>query len=765
MSQAQTAKGKFVSEGRRVGLLVGVSMMAMAAASPAAAQAAAEAATRLDEVVVTARKVEENLQEVPVSVTVLSGRQLEQQGAVNVSDIAQFTPGFTTRESPSNPTAFVLSIRGQVQTDILATLEPSVGVYLDGVYVARAYGLNTEMLDLQSVQVLKGPQGTLFGRNTTGGAVLLQTAAPVLGETSGSVHGSYGRFNERVGSAVVNVPVGDSLAVRGAFRFDKRDGYVENTNSAARYNDRDSIQGRLKVLWEPTEGVSLLLGGEWYDGETNGPVRFNRFAGPTWAAVPGIAAEQAGYLADEDTARPSIVPYTKVQTQTYTGTLSVDVGVGELKWINGYRKVSTDNAVDLDGAFFNRHVTLGAVTLKQWSTELQLTGDVLDGAIDYAVGATYFHEEGLDASRSQANGAPTWTAFAGEIDNDSVGIYGQAGWHVTDKLTVTGGLRYSEDEKQIETLSAVFLNNVLRVACLPTTVSPTTGCLRGRSDKFDAISYTAGVDYRLSDDVMVYAKTSRGYRSGAQQLRTLTLFDSEPAQPETVHEHEVGLKSEFLERRLRLNAAAYYNRINGAQRSTLQAIGGVAQTLLENANIRNYGVEADVTFLVTPELTLTAAGSLNDPKYRSYIGYINGVPGVDKSSARFDAVPKKQFTLAANYERDLGEMRLAANVSWSWVGKTALSSESFETLTGSGYSAANANLIIAATEKPAAGLVNARVALRFGEDDRYEAALWGRNILNERYTAASLFVGGANDYVSSLRNDPATYGVSATVRF
>lgn len=201
------------SVGRRSSTLLGVSMMALAGAvtpSGASAQSAAAAAPaptaaaagseELDTIVVTARKVSENLQDVPVSVTAFTGAQLQQQNAVTVLDIAKFTPGFTVTPAPSNPTALQFSIRGQVQNDNLATLEPSVGTYIDGVYVARAYGINADLVDISSVQILKGPQGTLFGRNTSAGAILIETNKPRLDEFSGDLRAGYGNYDDITGS-------------------------------------------------------------------------------------------------------------------------------------------------------------------------------------------------------------------------------------------------------------------------------------------------------------------------------------------------------------------------------------------------------------------------------------------------------------------------------------------------------------------------------------------------------------------------------------
>lgn len=764
-------------------LALGASMAILAAliATPASAQA--ETAARpagLDDIVITARKVAENLQDVPVAVTAFTGDGLTSKGVVDVRGIADFTSGLSTREASNNPSAFILALRGQVQTDTLATLEPSVGVYLDGMYIARAYGLNTDLLDIASVQVLKGPQGTLFGRNTTGGAILLQTSDPVLGEFSGRASGTYGRYNELVGTGIINVPLGNRAAVRGALQYSQRDSWMRDINTGAEFGRRESLQGRVKFLWEPTDNFRLLASAEWFDGKLDLPARVNLFTGNSWTGVAAAtaAAERAIFNRDVNAVAQTPVlatagakirapSYNDVKTQTYALTLALDTFFGEIKWINGYRKIEGDNQIDLDGTSVNRHVTQGTQGLEQYSSELQVTGTTFADALMFAAGATYFKDKGFDQSRTNNNGAPTWTQFNGIIDNDSFGLYSQATWRATDRLSVTGGLRYSIDDKRVTTQSGVFLFNTNLIVCLPTIISPAiNACKRSRSDTFDDLSYTIGVDYRISDDVLVYGKYGRGYRSGAQQLRSLQLTDTTPAQPEIVKEFEIGLKSDWFDRRLRLNVAGFYNTITGAQRSTLQAVSpNPAQTLLENADVRSYGLEADLAWAITDGLTFSASGSLLDPKYKRYIGFVGGVAGVDKSSTRFDALTKEQFALGLDYNGDIGFARLVANVNYSWAGEMALSPESFATLTASGYTAAQANQIIAATTKEAAGFVNARLGLRFGASDNFEVALWGRNIFDKRLYVAALFVGGANDYVSGIRNDPATYGITATFRF
>lgn len=789
-------------------LLCGAAASALLLGVPSARAAEAEAPNSetsdiAEVVVVGVTKQAALVQDVPTAITAYSGDELEARGAVVVSDIAKHTPGFIVREAPSNPSGFNLSIRGQVQNDPLATLEPSVGVYVDEIYVARVYGLNTDLLDVQSVQVLKGPQGTLFGRNTSAGAVLLQTHDPKFGEVSGTAEVSFGRFDEGKGTAVLNVGVGEVFALRGAFSYARRGSYQEDVLTGQGYGGRRSINGRIKAAFKPTSNITVLLSGDWFDGKIDGPVRQNLYYNLGGTGLDPAAADRTLFGGNPDkvaVTQPSQAPGTPAggpfndsKTETYIAKVTVDTRFGELKWMNGYRQVKGSNLIDLDGASptLGNHFTQGFQNLKQLSTELQLTGAVLDDALSYAFGATYLREEGTDDSRSAVSGSAVWSGFSGEIDNDSYGIYGQLHYKVNEALGVTGGVRYSKDKKGVTTQSAAFPNNGTTIAaCLPNPAQTVGGvpiitpaayatllanaCRRGRSDTFNNVSYTIGLDYKLNDDVLLYAKQSRGYRAGAQQLRTLTLTDTTPAQPEVVNEQEIGVKSEWLDGRLRINLAGYHNRVQDAQRSVILNAAGISQTILENADIETWGGEAEVFLRIASGLDVFAGGALTDPKYTKYNGFVvagGTLQPDDKSDVHFVSVARQQFVLGASYTRDLGFAQLDANLNYAWQGKMYHTSDTVARLTtpaaqgGGGIpTTESARALVRGATTKAYGVTNARAALTFGPDDNYEVAIWGRNIFDERSLASGLFVGGLN-YSSGTYNEPATYGVSATVRF
>lgn len=808
-------------------MFAAVSLAAMALSSTTShAQEGSEASNKreivgLEEIIVQARKVNENLQDVPVAITAFTGEQLEAQNVQRVQDFANFTPGLAIREGQSTRSAITITLRGQVQTDILATLDPSVGTYVDGVYWARATGLNADLLDVESVQVLKGPQGTLFGRNTTGGAMLINSNNPNMHDFSGRASFTYGRFDEMTFTGVVNLPiVNDRVALRLAGQRATRDGYTVNEsvpgtvmggNKVVRRNypgspkgtrldnrDRWNFRGKLQVM--PTDNLSLLFSAEYFDMEEQAPGRQLRMLLPKYVATnptyeiggtgavfvglsngASLANAQAegltvaapliaGFASNPKIAQNNETPYSAARTYSYGFTAALDTEFGEIKFVSGLRDVRSFAGIDLEGSQYAIHFTEAQQRLKQQSAELQITGKAFNEAIDFAAGAFVFHESGFDQSISIT--VPTLNSatshFYGKIDNDSIGLYGQATWHITDALSFTGGLRYSVDDKRLETRS----NNYDRVTGLTNcsivslpqfdaggeVVGPQR-CSVSRGDAFHGISYTAGLDYRLNDDVLVYIKTSKGFRSGGQNLRAPSTANFTPFLPETAYAYEVGIKSELFDNRLRLNAAAYQTDVTDIQRTTLIATAPVppstvpgTATILGNAGKARFrGVEVELMAVLADGLTVSASGALVDPKYIRFSD-----AGGNRSFERFTGVAKEQFALAADYATDIsGSNRLKFHLDYSWRGDVPTAEYNW-------VGNPNNDAIIEATTAKALGMLGARASVEFG--DNLELSIFGRNITNERKYVQNLLVVPLG-YIAGIRNEPATYGVSASVKF
>jgi iron complex outermembrane receptor protein len=743
----------------------------------------------LGDIIVTARKVSENLQDVPVAITVQTGQALQNQSAVRIPDVARLSPGITFSPASSTATASAITIRGQVQTDVLATLDPSVGTYVDGFYWARAYGLNADLLDVQSAQILRGPQGTLFGRNTTGGALLLQTNDPSYNGIGGQVSATYGRFNERVGTAILNVPlIEDKVAIRGAFTANKRDGFFTNTTDGSELGGRDSYTARVKLLINPTHNLSLLFSGEIYHSNSITRPYQLQYVGTgslanleaNFEGAPGAAPFQ-NYIASTagtDNAALNEDPRSYATTHTYTGTATLDTFFGAIKFIGGYRKVVANANIDLDGSPINIVRTYGQQDLESYSGELQVTGKAFNDALDFATGVYAFNESGRDESTSIAlpeltrfgtGGVLPQTYYIGDVTNRSMGMYGQGTLHLNDKLSVVAGVRYSVEDKNLVSYNQTrnFDTGAL-LSCLIVGSDP-TNCRIERHAAFSGVSYTAGLNYQITPAILVYAKASKGFRSGGQNLRAADLPGASagaafvPFQPEIAREEEIGLKSEFFDRRVRFNLAAFYNEVSNIQRTSLlvNSSGTQTATIVTNAGkARFYGGEAELTAQVFEGFTLSGTAALTEPKYLSYI---DTQTGEDKRDEAFQQVPKVTFSVASDYEHELNFGKLRAHLDYAWQGKTPL--YNYRTLlTGDAATDANTIAIANALTRKAGGEVNGRLGVTF-MDDAFEVAVFGRNILNRRYNNTGLLFGAPLNVVSAQRNDPATYGVTATFKF
>lgn len=785
----------------------------------------------LDDIVVTARKVAENLQDVPVAVTAFSGEALQQQNARQIADVAKLTPGLVIRESNSSGAASTFQIRGQFQNDVLATLDPSVGVYVDGYYWSRAYGINSDLLDVQSVQTLKGPQGTLFGRNTTGGAILLQTNDPDFNGISGLVSGTYGRFDYKSGTGILNLPlVDDRIALRLAYSRTDSDGFVRNTTTNNRLGEHDGWTARGKLLLKPTENLSLLFSAELYKTSyRNNPYRMQYVspAGATnlesglerggFACLAGGAATIGGCFAngiglnaaairdanDDDTLALNQDNKVYAKTQTYTGTATLDTFFGAIKFIGGYRKVDSRTSVDLDGSAFDILATTGFQNISQYSGELQFTGKAIDDRLDFVAGLFYFHESGTDQSYSTglpavqaspvggntvaaylnylATGNAPIQYFSGDIVTRSQGIYGQATFHITDALSFTGGLRYSVEDKGLGRNNGAYTaGTYLGPQAGATFICnlPGAACPSFREDDFDGVSYTVGFDYKVTDDVLAYIKTARGFRSGGQNLRatgavltnSVTAASFAPFKPETVTSYEGGLKSEFFDRRVRLNVAGYYTKVNDIQRSSLTSVAGNQTTVLGNAGRADiYGGEAEVDALLFSGFRIGGSVAYTKPKYKSYI---DPVSGFDRSREPFDNVAKWTFTVSPTFTHDFAVGKLQLRGDYIFQSKTALYNFGYYTdAAGVTHNASNGSVLTladargykAASTMNAVGIINARASLTV-LDDKLELAVFGRNLTDNRGKVVALPVIGIGE-VAAIRREPRTWGVTGTFKF
>lgn len=686
------------------------------------------------DIIVTARKTEENLNDVPVSIRVFDEENLRARSAVRAIDL----PGIGARSTSVNSEVMILSLHGQAQTDPTMSIDHAVGIYVDGVYVARSYGLNNNLLDIKNIEVLYGPQGTLFGRNSTGGAVLINSNDPDLNAVSTSTELTYGRFNEVQGTLVTNIPLSDNLAVRIAGTGVRRDGFVKDSITGKDLNNRESYQIRGKVLYEPTDTVRTVLTGEFYDSNGRPDARQLRYG---WGA-----AYNSANINPSDSIQNTFDNKSNV---TY-GSVSSITDIGDLKVILGWRRTKTDSVLDVDGGLPDVGYMNPSVNIQQWTAETQYEGSI-GSNLEYIVGGFYFNEEGRDSLTTlffNRTSNQTWNYHG---DNESYGAFVNASYTL-GKVTVNGGARFTHDNKKATTYNYITTSQAVPTACVYRTAVLSDKCVVNYSETFDKVSWTAGLDYRVTDNALLYAKVATGYRSGGINAKGVDTATALPFNPETLIEYQVGLKGDIGN--VRYSFAGFYNEGKDVQTSTVYFVPFPTNLIRNAAETRALGGEATISAKVTDKFNLALNGLWVDPKYKRYN---DPRTGADISDSEFNMVVKKQFTVDASYAL-LDNVTLHAN--YVWTDRTPQSQQSIGYLTRT-YGQVEGSKIYQAVQTDRNGILNLRLDYKL--NDNFDMSVWGRNVTDERFFKFNFAI--ERGFVGGMVNDPATYGVTLRRKF
>lgn len=686
-----------------------------------------------NDIVVTARKVEENINSVPVTIRYFSEQDLAQQSIVELNDL----PGIGQRSVPQNADGLVFSMRGQTQNDVSITVDPAIGVYVDGNYIGRGYGINTKFLDTKNVQVLSGPQGTLFGRNTTGGAILIETNDPNLSNTDATASFTYGRFNEVDLTSVLNTPVTDNLAVRIAGSYRSSDGFTVDRITSDRYNRRETYQVRGKILYEPSSDLRSVLSVEYYENGGNLNPRFMTYG---YGRLAPLATPNPG---DTVSLNSGLTNYTSVKSVSWNSE------IGRFKINSGWRELTTRFSGDFDGTPSTVYNLDNNVDIEQYTAEVLYRNNF--GNLDYTVGGFYFHESGSERGFASYYGGLNNTLQGGRVNNSSYGAFLNGSYDITNRLTFNAGVRFTHDNKRIVTNNSVTDPSRNILVCLSSETTPSLGCSLNQQASFEKWTWTAGLDYRINESTLLYGKISTGYKSGGNQIRAISVNNDRLAfNPENITEYEIGVKGNVG--RINYSVAGFYNEVDNMQVLTV-VTQPVVYTLVANAaKSRNYGIDAQISAQVTDNFRIRASGTWVDPKFLSYS---DPTTGADLTSNRFNNVTKTQFTLDGTYTYDI----FTINANYSWVGKTDKLSTPLSTLI-SRYGNAEGTKIYNTTVIPSHGLLNLRATAQL---DFGEVSVWGRNVFNTRIEKDMTPLEGL--FNTSTLNDPATYGVTFTLRF
>ena len=768
-------------------LFIAAASIAMFGAGAAAAQTAQSSVSKtpaaeaksgqIEEVVVTARRQVESLQNVPVAVSAFSAKELATHNVTSMADLSQLTPSLGFTQSNWGPLGVDVEIRGQRASDIILGATPSVGVYVDDIYQSSAMALKAiSMADVSSVEVLKGPQGTLYGRNTTGGAIKVITQLPSYDVASGVMRVGAGNENERRASGLVSVPLVDGKVALGlSANYDQNDGYGRDIANHQNLGDTDirSISAVLRM--RPIDRLEIVARANQIDADSGGNFATLTLAVPgsvlnqvaaLGLGLPltpeGLAAanviEQAKYVNQTGTDRAYSLPtFQHVLQSTYSVALQYDLTDQiQLKSITGYQRFKSLVQGDLDASPF--HTTEGPFDQQyynQYTEEVQLAGKFLQDRLNFTAGYFYYKLHGQEPQTAFIETGLLNLTYLGFVDvrNESNSGYAQASFAIIPTLRLTGGIRYTEESNGLNSTNQLSFPG--RLICnIPTALlTPGAGCLGEFLTKSHNVSYTAGVDWNYTDNVLLYAKTSKGFKSGGINTATPFLF----FQPEEVTDYEIGVKSEMWDHRVRLNLAGYYQNYDNIQRKVLVHVNGVPQGGIQNAAAaRIDGLEAELTVRPTSNLTLNASGSYTHAKY---LRYVDPASGTDLSGHVFAAVPEWQGALSATYEHPVPVGLVSATLDLSYQ-----SSVNYDPENNQPPSAAFPQGTAQYSSQKGYALLNGHVDLNLTAYDA-KISLWARNLTNKRYFAGGEDQSVGNGFVYMEIGQPRTYGVEITKHF
>lgn len=700
-----------------VGLATGALVAVLSAEVPYAAAAEPEAS--LEEVVVSARRREESLQQTPVSIVAFSGADLESRQIATVADVGRFAPNVSFDAGAAlagGSNAVTVFIRGVGQTDFNLTVDPGVGLYVDGVYVSRSVGALLDTAAIEQVQILRGPQGTLFGKNTIGGAVVLTSRRPgdTLAFAADVATGRYGRVDVKT---VLDVPFGERL--RGLFSIARftRDGYVRRLSDGGEMGDRDQWSGRATLEWDALDALTLNLtvdamrareraaGIELLTVDENGlfAVTHNIFQNATTCApgVPGRGTDPRCYtdrwVTDTDYttfAGDRNASDTDVRGAALTATWRA--GWGEIKSITAYRELDSSFLLDADGSPLAIASTANDYRQDQLSQELQFTGTSFDERLKWLAGLYLLRERGTD--RNSLDWSIGAAVSGGSVDNDSAAAFAQLTWSLTPAASLSAGLRYTDESKRFTpdqsllafdpTVSAVLFGAGLTdLSGQPLTAGDLLLPRIEAETSAREVTPSVTVDYRITDAAFAYATFSRGFKSGGFTQRVFPPLPAAPSfDPEFVDNYEVGIKTELFDRRMRLNLAAFTMNYTDLQITVTRF---VAPTIENAGKARSRGAELD--FEARPFGALRVAGGIGytDADYRRVPA--NAAPVT--VSSRLPNAPRWTGTLAmaADVAR-IGSGLLRAHADWSYKGEHYKDAANSAALRQGGYGLLGANL-------------------------------------------------------------------------
>jgi iron complex outermembrane recepter protein len=704
----------------------------------------------LEEIIVSARRRSESLHDTPVAITAISTSQLESKAAINIGDLQGAAPNILITQQNSGAAAANLSIRGLTFADIEKSFDPTVAVVVDGVFMGTSTGQFFDFFDISKLEILRGPQGTLFGRNTIGGVINITRSRPT-GDWGGKFDLTYGKFGTSAVRGVVNVPViKDVLAAKLFFFKGKSDGFYTNAFSGDHVGGYDNKNYGFSLLFTPGENFNALLTIE-KQKQTFDTVNANiAKTGEVFCLFE--PANECNRNTKDDLYTVFTQPAGgQYSSPAQTLEMNWDVGGVHLTSVTGHRTSDEDQTQDFDSSSADLYFTRRVQTFRQFSQELRASGKFSD-RFDYVAGLYYYDSKYVLTQDTRLFGADLPAAQVVSGTAKSSAVFADFNWQFIDQWRLNFGGRYTKDKKSLDNTFGAALGNP--------------------SASFNKFTPKVAIDWRPNEDYMFYASFSRGYRSGGFSNRAQTQISTNtPYQPEIVDSTEVGAKLEFFDRRLAANIALFNAKYKGLQQNTTIPGGPTGnETIVTNvgsAKIR--GVELDIIGRATQNLTLNLSlGTLNS----HFDGFITTAPvnGVFEKFdySQNDLIYNPKFTLAlgAQYKQPVSFGEVNFNVGYRHIAEYDQQiSLGPVTQVGSGADLVNVvNGNDPRVRAAAQNLVDASVSTVFDlHTGKLRATVYGRNLSDDRGTSAAFTVAGLWSFASA--REPRTYGVTLGYEF
>jgi iron complex outermembrane receptor protein len=708
-------------------MFLATTAVACTACTAARAESAADGDT-LEEVVVTAQKQSQNIQSVPISIIALSAATLEKSGIVNIDDLQHIAPGLTISDVGSGFVSYTY-IRGGGTNQIDAGSDPSVAYFIDDVYIGGSAGLQFDLFDIDHIEVLKGPQGTLFGRNAASGAISITTAQPsaTFGAWLSAEAGNYHEVSSK-GGVTGPVTSDGRWLYRVSYGYRSHDGYTENLSGGTDPGSVKSYGGRAQIEYVG-DAVTFLLTADGVSGR-NGMT--NQFL--STANKSGVLS--AGAIASLPCCTSFYKQYYNVDgfehqnLEELTGRLDWTTAIGKLTSITGFRSNIYERLQDQDSTIANAYALGTREEDNTVSQEVRLAGDA--SKVHWIGGLYYYRGRVTDdwvLAAGPAYPSPILLGNATDastITTNSYAVFGQGGYDFTDRLNLTVGGRYSVDKKSDDRTVASFLSK-------PFTVKPDA--------KWSSFDPSASLNYKFTPDALVYASYRQGYKSGGFQtlLPKTPLIASTPFLPEHVKSYEVGAKTEWFDHRLLADIAVFRSDITDQQISRVITATNIS---IDNAGAtRTNGVDLTLTAKPMRALTVDTSMTFQHARFEQYQnGSISYAGNTQLRSPDFTGSAGAEYTI------DLpGGADLSLRAEYTYAAQQFFDA---------------ANTKVQGYYQPGYGLTNARITYTPAQGD-WSVALWGKN-LGDTYYYRNIAVGTSG---IATPGDPLTCGVSATIKF